>query len=73
MRWRLSTDLTMVLHAPVDIHVLNDAPLGFQSQPSAGRIVDRARDEERLTDFVEGISWESRSLRIMPRTTFRRC
>lgn len=50
----ISTDLTMILHAPVDIHVLNDAPLSFQFSALGGELL-LARDEDRLTDFVEGV------------------
>lgn len=50
----LSTDLTMVLHAPVDIHVLNGAPLGFQVSALRGELL-LVRDEERLTDFIESV------------------
>ena len=53
----LSTKLTMALHTPVDVHVLNGAPLGFQASALQGELL-LVRDEERLTDFIEGVGSE---------------
>jgi uncharacterized protein len=50
----LSVQLTMALHTSVDVHVLNDAPLGFQYSALQGEPL-LVRDEERLTDFVEHV------------------
>ncbi len=53
----LSTRLTLELHVAVDVHVLNDAPLGFQVSVLQGEPL-LVRDEERLTDFIERVGWE---------------
>ena len=50
----LSTRLTMALHTTVDMHVLNDAPLGFQYSALQGEPL-LVRDQERLTDFIEHV------------------
>jgi len=51
----LSVDLTRALHAPVDVHVLNEAPLGFQHSVLHRGEVLFSRDDERLTDFIEQV------------------
>lgn len=53
----LSVELTRALRLPVDVHVLNGAPLGFQHQALRGKLLF-ARDEEVLTDFIERVAWE---------------
>lgn len=53
----LSATLTLALHVPVDVHVLNGAPLGFQHQVLRGELLF-ARDEVFLTDFIEQVGWE---------------
>ena len=53
----LSVELTRALRLPVDVHVLNGAPLGFQHQVLQGQLLF-ARDEASLTEFIEHVSWE---------------
>jgi predicted nucleotidyltransferase len=53
----LSVKLTRALHLPVDVHLLNSAPLGFQHQVFRGELLF-ARNEEMLTDFIEHVAWE---------------
>ncbi len=53
----LSAELTMALHFPVDVRVLNDAPLGFQHSVLQGEAI-LVRDEEALTDFIERVARE---------------
>jgi len=53
----LSAELTMALHFPVDVRVLNDAPLGFQHSVLQGEAI-LVRDEEVLTDFIERVARE---------------
>ena len=53
----LSVKLTMALHFPVDVRVLNDAPLGFQHSVLQGEAI-LVRDEEVLTDFIEMVARE---------------
>ena len=49
----LSIDLTLALRVPVDVRVLNEAPLGFQhSVVHRGEILF-GRDDKLLTDFIE--------------------
>jgi predicted nucleotidyltransferase len=50
----LSVELTLALHVDVDVHVLNNAPRGFQYAVLQGRPL-LVRDQERLTDFIEGL------------------
>lgn len=50
----LSVGLTMALHTTVDVHILNDAPMGFQASALQGEPL-LVRDEKRLTDFIEGV------------------
>ncbi len=53
----LSVELTRTLRLPVDIQVLNQAPLGFQHQVLQGELLF-ARDEVQLTDFIEYVANE---------------
>lgn len=53
----LSVELTRALRLPVDVHLLNGAPLGFQHQVLRGELLF-ARDGEMLTDFIEHVAWE---------------
>lgn len=51
----LSVDLTLALHVPVDVRVLNEAPLGFQHSVLHGGEVLFSRDDKGLTDFIEQV------------------
>ena len=51
----LSVDLTRALHVPVDVRVLNEAPLGFQHSVLHRGEVLFSRSDERLTDFIEQV------------------
>lgn len=51
----LSVDLTLALHVPVDVHVLNEAPLGFQHSVLHRGEVLFSRDDECLTDLIEQV------------------
>lgn len=51
----LSVDLTLALHVPVDVHVLNEAPLGFQHSVLHRGEALFSRSDERLTDFIEQV------------------
>jgi hypothetical protein len=53
----LSVGLTMTLHTQMDVHVLNDAPMGFQHAILQGEPLI-VRDQDRLADFIERIGWE---------------
>ncbi len=53
----LSVELTRALHLPVDVHLFNSAPLGFQRQALQGELLF-VRDEALLTDFIERVTWE---------------
>jgi predicted nucleotidyltransferase len=53
----LSVELTRRLTFPVDVHVLNKAPLGFQHAVSSGVILV-VRDEEELFDYIERVASE---------------
>ncbi len=53
----LSARLTLALHVAVDLHVLNHAPRGFQLSALRGELL-LARDEKRLTDFIERVGME---------------
>ncbi len=53
----LSVELTRALRFPVDVHVLNDAPLGFQHSVLQGEAI-LVRDEEFLADFIERVARE---------------
>lgn len=52
---QLSVELTQRLGLPVDVHVLNEAPLGFQHSALQGRLL-LVRHEVLLTDFIEQVS-----------------
>lgn len=52
---QLSIELTRRLGFPVDVHILNEAPLGFQHAVLQGQIL-LVRDEAFLTDFIERVS-----------------
>ena len=54
---QLSVELTRDLRFPVDVHVLNGAPLGFQHRALQGEML-MARDEDELTDFIERVARE---------------
>ncbi|HUV90506.1 MAG TPA: nucleotidyltransferase domain-containing protein [Anaerolineae bacterium] len=51
----LSVDLTLALHVPADVHVLTEAPLGFQHNVLYRGEVLFSRDDERLTDLIEQV------------------
>lgn len=51
----LSVDLTLALHVPADVHVLNEAPLGFQHNVLYRGEVLFSRDDERLTNLIEQV------------------
>ena len=48
----LGVELTMALGAPIDVQVLNEAPLGFRYHALCGRLLV-ARDEELFHDLRE--------------------
>ncbi len=50
----LSVRLSDRVRLPVDVHLLNQAPLGFQFHATAGQVLF-SRDEVRRTDFVEQV------------------
>ncbi|MFQ5610732.1 MAG: nucleotidyltransferase domain-containing protein [Anaerolineae bacterium] len=56
-RMDLSVELTRALRLPVDIQLLNGAPLGFQHAVLQGEVLF-ARDETELTDFIERVAGE---------------
>lgn len=51
----LSVALTRRLRLPVDIQVLNNAPLGFQHQVLQGQLLF-SRNESQLTDYIEAVA-----------------
>ncbi len=53
----LSVELTRALRFPVDVRVLNDAPLGFKHSVLQGEPI-LVRDEEFLADFIEHVARE---------------
>jgi len=53
----LSVALTRAIKKSVDVHVLNDAPLGFQHSVLRGEFLF-TRDEDLLTDLIEHVSIE---------------
>ncbi|HSJ57149.1 MAG TPA: nucleotidyltransferase domain-containing protein, partial [Anaerolineae bacterium] len=53
----LSVDLTRRLTFPVDVRVLNRAPLGFQQAVTTGVILV-VRDEEELFGYIERVAME---------------
>jgi predicted nucleotidyltransferase len=52
-----SVELTRTLHTPIDVQVINKAPLGFQHQVLQGELLF-ARDELQLTEFIEHVANE---------------
>jgi hypothetical protein len=62
----LSADLTLTLGFPVDVHVLNKAPLGFQHSVLQGEVLF-FRDEKVLTDFIERVARESMDFAYLSR------
>jgi hypothetical protein len=55
----LSVELTLALHVDVDVHVLNNAPRGFQHAVLQGRPL-LVRDQDRLIDFIEEVGQEAK-------------
>ena len=53
----LSVELTRAFRFPVDVHVLNGAPLGFRHSVLQGEVL-LVRGEDELTDFIERVSLE---------------
>ena len=51
----LSVELTRALGFPVDVHALNQAPLGFQHSAVQGELL-LVRDADQLADLLEGIA-----------------
>jgi predicted nucleotidyltransferase len=54
----LSAEFTLALHVDVDVHVLNNAPRGFQHAVLHGRPL-LVRDQDRLIDFIEELGPEA--------------
>jgi predicted nucleotidyltransferase len=52
---RLSVELTQALRFPVDVHALNQAPLGFQHCAVQGELL-LVRDADQLSDYLEDIA-----------------
>jgi predicted nucleotidyltransferase len=52
---RMSVELTQALGYPVDVHALNQAPLGFQHSAVQGDLLV-VRDAAELADYLEGIA-----------------
>jgi len=53
----LSACLTRALHVLVDVHILNQAPLGFRHSVLKGELLF-TQDEELLTDCIEQAGWD---------------
>ena len=51
----LSVELTQVLAFPVDVHVLNQTPLGFQHSVVGGELL-LVRDADQLSDYLEDVA-----------------
>jgi len=51
----LSVKLTQALGFPVDVHVLNQAPLGFQHSVVGGDLL-LVRDVGQLSDYLEEVA-----------------
>jgi len=66
----LSIHLSLALHTPVDVHVLNGAPIGFQHAVFQGEPI-LIHDEERLTDFIEQVSWQAMEYAYLARVYLR--
>jgi predicted nucleotidyltransferase len=54
---RLSLELSRAAGLPVDLRVINSAPVGFQHSVLQGEVLV-VRDEARLGDFIEFVSAE---------------
>ncbi len=57
----LSVCLSDAVHLPVDVHLLNEAPLGFQFYATAGQLL-LSRDKARRYEFIEHVRrdyWDS--------------
>ena len=54
---RLSLELSRAVGVPVDLRVINSAPVGFQHSVLQGEVLV-VRDEARLGDFIEHVSAE---------------
>lgn len=52
---QVSVELTRALRFPIDVHVLNDARLGFQHQSLRGQLI-LTRDPVFLTTFIERVA-----------------
>jgi len=52
---RLSVELTQALGFPVDVHALNQAPLGFRHYAVQGELL-LLRDADQLSDYLEAIA-----------------
>jgi predicted nucleotidyltransferase len=66
----LSAELTRALHVDVDVHVLNNAPQGFQHAVLQGRPL-LVRDQDRLIDFVEGVGPEAAEIAYLDELDLR--
>ncbi len=53
---RLSVELTRELHLPVDVQVLNGAPLSFQHPVLQSGVILLGKDEDFLADYIERLS-----------------
>jgi predicted nucleotidyltransferase len=51
----LSVELTQALGFPVDVHALNQAPLGFQHSAVQGELL-LVRDSDQLADYLESLA-----------------
>ncbi len=67
---QLSVELTRRLGFPVDVHILNEAPLGFRHSVLQGKIL-LVRDEALLTDFIEQVSRAYAEFLYLGRTYFQ--
>jgi predicted nucleotidyltransferase len=63
-------DMREVLGEPVDLRVINGAPLGVQFHATAG-ILLFARDEEKIADLVEGVRGRYYDFRSFAQTNLR--
>lgn len=52
---QVAVELTQALHFPVDVRVLNRAPLGFQHSVVQGELL-LVRDGDRLADYIEDVA-----------------
>ncbi|MFQ3612001.1 MAG: nucleotidyltransferase domain-containing protein [Fimbriimonadales bacterium] len=65
-----SVRLSDAVGLPVDVHLLNGAPLGFQFHATAGQVL-LSRDEEQRFQFVERVRREYWDFEPMLRQYFR--